>query len=81
MINVNVNVKNIIYVKKIIFEILLHVTVKSVKYLANIIVDSTIICDEFIKSKDEEIQTVPTNFNKKKVTCKRKIFIFHLHFY
>ena len=81
MINVNVNVKNIIYVKKIIFGILLHVTVKNAKYLANIIVDSTIICDEFIKSKDEEIRTVPTNFNKKKVTCKRKIFIFHLHFY
>ena len=51
------------------------------KYLANIMVDSTIICDEFIKSKDEEIQTVPTNFNEKKVTYKRKIFIFLLNFY
>ena len=51
------------------------------KYLANIMVDSTIICDEFIKSKDEETQTVPTNFNEKKVTYKPKIFIFHLHFY
>ena len=28
MINVNVSVKNIIYVKKIIFEILVHVFVK-----------------------------------------------------
>ena len=54
---------------------------ENVKYLANIMVDSTIICDEFIKSKDEEIQTVPTNFNEKKVTYKRKIFIFLLHFY
>ena len=32
--------------------------------------DSTIICDEVIKSYDEEIKTIPTNFNVKKVTSK-----------
>ena len=32
--------------------------------------DSTIICDEFIKSYDEKIKTIPTNFNEKRVTCK-----------
>ena len=40
--------------------------------------------DEVIKSFDEEIKTIPTNFNEKKVTCKtvkRKIFIFYLPFY
>ena len=46
--------------------------------------DSTIICDKVIKSYEEEIKTIPTNFNEKKVTCKtvkRKIFIFYLPFY
>ena len=42
--------------------------------------DSTIICDEVIKSYDEEIKTIPTNFNKKKVTCKTRIFYILLAF-
>ena len=29
-----------------------------------------IICDEVIKSYIEEIETIPTNFNEKKATCK-----------
>ena len=36
--------------------------------------DSTIICDEVIKSYNEETKTIPTNFNEKKVTCKTQIF-------
>ena len=28
--------------------------------------DSAITCDEVIKSCDEEIKTIPTNFNEKK---------------
>ena len=28
--------------------------------------DSTIICDDVIKLYDEEIKTIPTNFNEKK---------------
>ena len=32
--------------------------------------DSLIICDVVIKSYDEEIKIIPTNFNEKKVTCK-----------
>ena len=39
------------------------------KYLASIMDDSTIIC-EVIKSYEEEIKTIPTKFNEKKVTCK-----------
>ena len=39
MINVGVRVKNIIYVKKIIFGILLHVVAKNGKYLANVMDD------------------------------------------
>ena len=40
------------------------------KYLASIMDDSVITCDEVIKSCDEEIKTIQTNFDKKKVTCK-----------
>ena len=32
--------------------------------------NSSIICDEVIELYDEEIKTIPTNFNEKKVTCK-----------
>ena len=40
--------------------------------------DSLITCDRII---DEEIKTIPTNFNEKKLPVKRKISIFYLHFY
>ena len=40
------------------------------KYLASIMDDSVIICDEVIKSYDEEIKTIPTYFNKKNIKCK-----------
>ena len=53
------------------FEILLHIIEK---YLASIINDSTIICDEVIKSCDEEI-----NFNKKKAICKTQNFYIFLY--
>ena len=36
---------------------------KNIKYLASIIDNSVIMCDEII----EETKTVPTNFNEKKV--------------
>ena len=58
------------------FGILLHATVKMEKYLASIMDDSTIICDN-----DEKIRTVPSSFNEKKVPVKHKVFIFYLHFY
>ena len=50
------------------------------KYLASIMDDSTIICDEVIKLCDEEIKTTPTNFNEKKVTCKTQSFYILLAF-
>ena len=43
--------------------------------------DSTVIFDEVIESYDEEIKTIPTNFNEKKVTCKTQSFYILLHFY
>ena len=49
-------------------------------YLASIMDDSTIICDEVIESYDEKIKTIPTNFNEKKVTCKTQSFYILLAF-
>ena len=36
--------------------------------------DSMIMCDEIIEPYDEETKTIPTNFNLKNATCKRKNF-------
>ena len=44
------------------------------KYLPSIMDDSAIICDEVIKSYDEEIKAIPTNFNEKNITCKTQNF-------
>ena len=59
--NTDVSVKKIIYVKKTMFEILLHVIVK----MGSIMDDSAITCDEVIESYNEVIKTIPTNFNEK----------------
>ena len=55
-INVDVSVKNIIYVKTLMFVILVHVFVKM----------------ENIQQYDEEIKTISTTFNEKNITCKAK---------
>ena len=38
---------------------------KNGKYLASIMDESAITCDEVMNSYDEEIKTIPTNFNDK----------------
>ena len=48
---------------------------KNGKYLASIMDDSMITCDEIIESYDEE-----TNFNEKKATCKMQNFCILLVF-
>ena len=40
------------------------------KYLASIMDDSMITCNEIIESHDEEIKTIPTNYNEKNMTYK-----------
>ena len=67
------------YVKKIVFGILLHVLLKMENI--SIMDDSVIRCDEIIKSYDKETKAVPTNFIENKATCKTKISIFYLHFF
>ena len=70
MLNIDVNLKKFIHSEKIMFGILLNVFVK----MENIVDDSTIIFNEVVKSYDEEIKIIPTNFNEKKVTCKTQSF-------
>ena len=50
------------------------------KYLASIMDDLVIKCDEVIKLYDEEIKTIPTNFNEKNITCKTQNFYILLIF-
>ena len=57
---------------------------KNGKYLANIIEDSVIKCNEIkdaeAKSYNEETKTVTANFSEKKQPAKHKSYIFYLHF-
>ena len=69
-INVDVSIKNVVYVKKIILGILVHVVVK----MENIMHDSVIMCDEIIDA--EETKTIPKN-----ITCKTKIFYFFTYLF
>ena len=73
-INVDVSVKNVMYAKKIMFGILLHVIVSMKKYLTSIMDNSAIICDEVTESYYEETKTVPTDFNETNITCKTQNF-------
>ena len=45
------------------------------RYLASIMDNSVIVCDELIE------KTIRTNFNKNKLTCKTQNSIFYFHFY
>ena len=65
----SMSVKNIIFVKKIIFGIL--VFCENGKYLASIMDDSVITCDEIIA------EIVPRNFNE---ICKTQDFYILLGF-
>ena len=78
MITANASVKNIIYVKKTISEILLPCTCRNDKYLGSIIDDSVIRYDENLDTV--ETKTVTTNFNKKNAICKTKNFYILLAF-
>ena len=70
MINVDASVKNIAYVKKIIFGILLHVVVKMVN-VQPILLMSVITCDEIIGVGKKAI---PTNFNEQNIIYKTQNF-------
>ena len=65
MINVNASTESAVYVKKYYILNAATCSCKDGKYLANIMNESVITCDE-IPDADEETITVPTNFNEKK---------------
>ena len=69
MINVNVNVKNIINVKKKYVWNPATCSCENRKYLASIMDDSVITCDDVIEPYNKEI-----NLNEKKAICKTKNF-------
>ena len=75
-INVEASLKSIIYVKKkdYIWDPV-TCSCENGKYLASIIDDSVITCDEII----EETKTSPTNLNENKQSVKHKISTFYLH--
>ena len=64
MVNVDVIVKNVMYVKKDYIWNPSATNCKNGNYLARIMDDSVIVCDEVLESYDEE-----TNFNEKKAIC------------
>ena len=90
-INVDVTVKNVMYLKKIVWNPV-TCSCENEKYFASIMDDSAIICDEVIdantkatlndksKSNNEETKTIPTNFNEKKAICKTQTFYILLAF-
>ena len=79
-INVDVSVKSFMYVKNVIFGILLYVVVKMENILASVMDDSAIMCDKVVEPYDEETKTIPTNLNEKKAIWKRQNFYILLAF-
>ena len=51
------------------------------KYLASIVDNSAIMCDEMIELYNDETKKIPTNFNKEKTTCKMQNFYILLAFF
>ena len=70
-INVNVSVKNIMYVKKNCIWNLATCSCENGKYLASIMDNLAITCNEIV---EEEIKTVTTSFNERKAIYKTKNF-------
>ena len=71
-INVDVSVKNVMYVKNYYDYVWSRTTCscENGKYLASIMDDSVIMCDEIIQSYNQGTKTVTTNFNEKNILCR-----------
>ena len=79
MINVDVNVKNVCEKDYVWNPDTCYC--ENRKYLASIMGDSAIMCDEVIESYNKATSNNKTKFNKEKATCKTQNFMFYLHFY
>ena len=81
MINFDVSVKNVVYVKKDNVWNPATCNCENGKYLASIMYDSAIMCDEIIELYEEETNFNHCNVMKKRQPVKRKMSIYYLHFY
>ena len=79
-INVDTSVKNIHVCEKDYVWTRATWNSENGKYLSSIMDDSVIICHEIIESYGNEIETIPTNFNEKKITSKTQSFYILLEF-
>ena len=75
-INVDLSVKNVIYVKMIMFGAF-YMQLQNEKYLASIMDDSAIACDEVIESNNKETKTISTKFNENKAICEVQNIYFY----
>ena len=73
MINVDVNVKNVIYVKKTMFAIMLHVIAK-LENIQEVLWIIQQLCVIKLYSRTMKKQTISTNFNEKKGISKTHNF-------
>ena len=80
IINVDVSVKKYHVCEKDYISNAPICNCKNWKYLASVMDDLTIVCDEVIEPYNEEIKAISLNFNEKKVTCKTQSFYILLAF-
>ena len=72
-INVDMSVKNVVYVKKYYVWNPATQSCENGKYCTSIMGDSAITCDEIIDMilpMMKKTKTIPADFNEKKATCK-----------
>ena len=79
MINVGVNAKKHHVCEKEYIWNPATCSCKNGRYLASIIDNSVITCDDVIDA-EKEMKTVTTNFNKKDIICERRSFYIRLAF-
>ena len=78
-INIDVSVKYIIHIKNYVWNPA-TCNCENEKYLARIMDDSVITCDEVTESYNGKIKTIPTRIWWKNITCKAQIFYILLAF-
>ena len=74
-INVNASVENVMYVKGLYLSPA-TCSCENGKYLASIMDDSAITCDEVIVSYNEKAKPITTKLDEMKATCKMQNFCF-----
>ena len=78
-INVYVSVENVIYIKKIIFRILIQVVVKMENIYQVVWMIQQLHVIELLKKKQKQLEQIL--MKKKMQSVKQKVSVFYLHFY